>query len=57
MISPDNDRVGIDSNGLASFPLADTIFGRRSRRFGLGLSVPDGPWLTPLGMSHCRSPR
>ncbi|TDR85273.1 hypothetical protein [Enterovirga rhinocerotis] len=28
---------------LARFPLLDALFGRRSRRFGLGMSIPDGP--------------
>ena len=28
---------------LATFPLLDALFGRRSRRFGLGMSIPDGP--------------
>jgi hypothetical protein len=28
---------------LASFPLLDALFGRRSRRFGLGMTIPDGP--------------
>lgn len=30
-------------NGLAKFPLLDALFGRRSRRFGVGMSIPDGP--------------
>jgi hypothetical protein len=28
---------------LARFPLLTALFGRRSRRFGVGMSVPDGP--------------
>lgn len=28
---------------LARFPLLDALFGRRSRRFGVGMSIPDGP--------------
>ncbi len=28
---------------LASFPLLDAIFGRRSRRFPMGGEIPDGP--------------
>jgi hypothetical protein len=28
---------------LASFSLLDALFGRRSRRFGLGMTIPDGP--------------
>ena len=29
--------------GMREFPLLDALFGRRSRRFGLGMSIPDGP--------------
>lgn len=28
---------------LAEFPLLSAIFGRRARRFGLGMTIPDGP--------------
>ena len=28
---------------LAGFPLVEALFGRRSRRFGLGGEIPDGP--------------
>jgi hypothetical protein len=28
---------------LASFPLVEALFGRRSRRFALGDEIPDGP--------------
>lgn len=28
---------------VAGFPLLEAIFGRRSRRFGLGMSIPSGP--------------
>ncbi|MBI2825244.1 MAG: hypothetical protein HYX69_11220 [Planctomycetia bacterium] len=28
---------------LGQFPLLEAIFGRRARRFGLGMTVPDGP--------------
>jgi hypothetical protein len=28
---------------LLAFPLMEAIFGRRSRRFGLGMSIPSGP--------------
>ena len=28
---------------LATFPLLDALYGRRSRRFGLGMTIPDGP--------------
>ncbi len=30
-------------DGLAKFSLLDALFGRRSRRFGVGMSIPDGP--------------
>lgn len=38
---------------LARFPLLDALFGRRSRRFGLGMSIPDGP----LAYSSRHAPR
>jgi len=28
---------------LGQFPLLDAMFGRRSRRFGVGMTIPDGP--------------
>ncbi len=28
---------------LSSFPLLGAIFGRRARRFGMGMKIPDGP--------------
>jgi hypothetical protein len=28
---------------LAAFPLVEALYGRRSRRFGLGAEIPDGP--------------
>jgi hypothetical protein len=28
---------------LAAFPLLDALYGRRSRRFGVGMTIPDGP--------------
>src|SRR5512134_1184274 len=28
---------------LASFPLVEALYGRRSRRFALGVEIPDGP--------------
>jgi hypothetical protein len=28
---------------LAAFPLLDGLYGRRSRRFGMGAEIPDGP--------------
>lgn len=40
MTSPDRSAA---LNGLANFPLLDALFGRRSRRFGVGMSIPDGP--------------
>jgi hypothetical protein len=40
-MSEDLPRAAIDA--LARFPLLDALFGRRSRRFGLGMSIPDGP--------------
>ncbi|MBD3896883.1 hypothetical protein IEI94_13565 [Halomonas sp. ML-15] len=30
-------------NSLAQFPLLEAIFGRRARRFGLGMELPSGP--------------
>ena len=30
--------------GLARFPLLQALFGRRSRRFGLGMRIPGGPF-------------
>jgi hypothetical protein len=29
---------------VATYPLLSALFGRRSRRFGLGMSIPDGPF-------------
>jgi hypothetical protein len=40
MTSPDHSAA---LKGLAKFPLLDALFGRRSRRFGVGMSIPDGP--------------
>ena len=28
---------------LGQFPLLNAMFGRRSRRFGVGMAIPDGP--------------
>jgi hypothetical protein len=28
---------------VATYPLLSALFGRRARRFGLGMSIPDGP--------------
>jgi hypothetical protein len=40
----DNDVAPHDPlASLREFPLLDALFGRRSRRFGLGMSIPDGP--------------
>ncbi len=39
MSASDNSHLG----DLASFTLLDALFGRRSRRFGLGMTIPDGP--------------
>ena len=36
-----NERTLLDD--LARFPLLTALFGRRSRRFGLGMTIPDGP--------------
>lgn len=30
-------------NEVATYPLLSALFGRRARRFGLGMSIPDGP--------------
>jgi hypothetical protein len=30
--------------GLAGYPLLDALRGRRSRRFGMGMKIPDGPF-------------
>ena len=40
------ERVGepdVDG-GLARYPLLDAMRGRRSRRFGMGMKIPDGPF-------------
>lgn len=44
-------------NHLRSFPLLGAIFGRRARRFGLGMEIPSGPLAfrsrhTPLPLSE-----
>jgi hypothetical protein len=36
-----DDRTALDA--FARFPLVKALFGRRSRRFGLGMAIPDGP--------------
>jgi hypothetical protein len=36
-----NDAKGIE--GLLQFPLLNALFGRRARRFGLGMEIPSGP--------------
>ena len=30
--------------GLFDYPLLEAIYGRRARRFGLGMEIPSGPW-------------
>lgn len=42
---------------LSSFPLLSAMFGRRARRFGLGMGIPDGPLAyqsreAPVGLSE-----
>jgi hypothetical protein len=40
------ERVGepdVDG-GLAGYPLLDALRGRRSRRFGMGMKIPEGPF-------------
>lgn len=42
---------------ISSFPLLDAMFGRRARRFGLGMKIPDGPLAyesrhAPVGLSE-----
>ncbi|HET9920009.1 MAG TPA: hypothetical protein VFQ30_09240, partial [Ktedonobacteraceae bacterium] len=41
----DQDTYGLDPRleQVLRFPLLSAIFGRRSRRFGYGMSIPDGP--------------
>src|SRR5215216_2393574 len=36
-----DERTPLDD--LARFPLLTALFGRRSRRFGVGMTIPDGP--------------
>ena len=31
-------------NQLKTYPLVDALRGRRSRRFGLGMTIPEGPF-------------
>lgn len=38
-----NDRTRALLEQVADFPLLDAIFGRRSRRFGAGMEIPQGP--------------
>lgn len=40
---PDHDQIRALLEGLSEFPLLAAMFGRRSRRFGLGMEIPDGP--------------
>lgn len=42
-MSVDDSRNGKPLAELASARLIDTLFGRRSRRFGLGMEIPSGP--------------
>jgi hypothetical protein len=35
------DQTAVEA--LASFPLLDALFGRRARRFGLGMTIAGGP--------------
>ena len=41
----DQEKPGLDPRlkQVLHFPLVDAMFGRRSRRFGYGMSIPDGP--------------
>src|SRR5690606_8132321 len=41
MTTPDRRRALIEE--ISRFPLLEAIFGRRSRRFGMGMEIPDGP--------------
>jgi hypothetical protein len=52
-IVSDNTRL----DALLTYPLLDAIFGRRARRFGLGMKIPSGPLAftsrhTPLPLSE-----
>jgi hypothetical protein len=42
-MSTSDDRLRSALQDLASFPLLTALFGRRSRRFGVGMTIPDGP--------------
>lgn len=37
------DKYPLGFEDVLNFPLADALFGRRSRRFSLGATIPDGP--------------
>ena len=39
---------------LLKVPFVDALFGRRSRRFALGATIPDGPLALPRAMHRCR---
>lgn len=39
----DRDQIRTLLEELSKFPLLEALFGRRSRRFGLGMEIPDGP--------------
>lgn len=46
----DRERAALE--GMIQFPLVEALFGRRSRRFYLGASIPDGP----LKYQSCHEP-
>jgi hypothetical protein len=59
-----SERVGGPDvvGGLAGYPLLDAMRSRRSRRFGMGMKIPDGPFAyesrhepLPLTEADCRS--
>lgn len=48
-------------DALRRFPLLDALFGRRARRFGLGMEIPSGPLAfesthDPLALSELEWP-
>jgi hypothetical protein len=53
------ERVGEPDadGGLAGYPLLDALRGRRSRRFGMGMKIPDGPFAYESHRSQGRSRR
>ena len=40
---------------VLDFPVVNGISGRRSRRFGFGMSIPGGPLAYTYTMNHFRS--